>query len=321
MTAADFSARLPLVKRYGFNSFSALLLYDDVTSYHFTTCEGFVGYRQARKLLIVFGEPMCDPADYRVATAEFAEFCTKTGKQALFICCGQEFKDKVEEIGFSSIRIGEDFIFDTATYAPKGDKGKMIRLARNHALKAGAVVKEYDHSKGPNPGLEREFAEVADRWLKQNNRFKAHILNLNLFDHRELKRYFYAEVNGKPVAFISCVPIYARDGILLEDAIRDPAAPYGVIELITLAIIDDLKLHGGKMCTFGISPRLDVNGLSGPSRLVAHIGMWFANKLFNLHKLYHFRKKFHTTAAEPSYLLKYPEGFGLIDLAQILTSF
>jgi phosphatidylglycerol lysyltransferase len=227
----------------------------------------------------------------------------------------------VEDLGFSSIRIGEDFIFDTASYAPRGDKGKMVRLARNHALRAGAVVKEYIHTNGPDLVLEKKFEEISVRWLKKTNRFKAHILNLSLFEHRELKRYFYAEVGGTPVAFISCLPIYARDGFLLEDAIREPRAPYGVIELITLAIIDDLKQHGGKMLTFGISPKLDVSALSGPSRVVANVGMWFANNAFNLHKLYHFRKKFHTPAAEPSYLLKYPMGLGLLDLARILTSF
>ncbi len=321
MALPDFAARLAWIKKYGFNSFSALLLYDDVTSYPLTCCEGFVGYRNGRKMLIVFGEPVCDPDNFRAATAEFMEFCRVKGYQALFICCGQDFKDKVEDLGFSSIRIGEDFIFDATTYAPKGDKAKMVRLARNHAQRAGAVVKEYDHSKGPDLELEKAFVGISKRWLRKTNRFKAHILNLNLFDYRELKRYFYAEVGGRPVAFISCLPIYGRDGVLLEDAIRDPDAPYGVIELITLAVIDVLKAEGGKMVTFGISPRLDGSALSGPSRLVANIGMWFANKMFNLHKLYHFRKKFYATASEPSYLLKYPEGFGLLDLAKILTSF
>jgi len=102
--------------------------------------------------------------------------------------------------------------------------------------------------------LERELTEVSVRWLKKTARFKAHILGLNLFDHRELKRYFYAEVGGKPVAFITCIPITAATASSSKDAIRDPHAPYGVIELITLTIIDDSKAACGKMLTFGISP-------------------------------------------------------------------
>jgi lysylphosphatidylglycerol synthetase-like protein (DUF2156 family) len=146
-------------------------------------------------------------------------------------------------------------------------------------------------------------------------------MDLDLFAYRDLKRYFYAEVNGTPVALISCLPIYGRNGLLLEDAIRDPAAPYGIMELITLAIISEVKKASGRIVTYGISPKLDVSTLSGPSRVVANLGVWFANRAFNLHKLYHFRKKFCTPIAEPSYLLKYPKGLGLLDLARILTSF
>jgi lysylphosphatidylglycerol synthetase-like protein (DUF2156 family) len=321
MTVPDFAFRLAQIKKYGTNSFSTLLLYDDVISYTLTSTEGFVGYRGRGKMLVVFGEPICDPQNYRAAVTEFIAFCKKHGRQFICICCGEEFRNVIEDMNFSSIRIGEDFIFDTVQYAPRGDKGKMIRLARNHALRAGTVVKEYDHRSGPDLALEKVFDEISARWLRKANRFKAHILSLRLFDYRELKRYFYAEVAGTPVALIACSPIYGRNGYLLEDAIRNPDAPYGVIELITLAIIDEMKKHGGKMVTFGISPRLDVSTLSGPSRLVANVGMWLANKTFNLHNLYHFRKKFHTGTAEPSYLLKYPQGLGLLDLARILTSF
>jgi|WetSurMetagenome_2_1015567.scaffolds.fasta_scaffold00148_10 lysylphosphatidylglycerol synthetase-like protein (DUF2156 family) len=321
MTVSDYADRLSLVRKYGTNAFSTLLLYDEVVSFPLKTCEGFIGYRNGRKLLLVFGEPVCDPSNYHAAVEEFISFCRKSGKQFLFICCSEVFKNAVEDIGFSSILIGDDFIFDTATYAPRGDKGKMVRLARNHALRAGASVKEYDHSKGPDLELEKKFSEISIRWLRATNRFKAHILNLNLFDHRDLKRYFYAEVAGEPVAFISCLPIYGRDGLLLEDVIRDPNAPYGIIELITLSVIDNLKQNGGKMLTFGISPRVDVSALKGPSLVVARLGVWFANKTFSLKKLYHFRKKFYTSLAEPSYLLKYPKGLGLLDLVRILTSF
>jgi lysylphosphatidylglycerol synthetase-like protein (DUF2156 family) len=321
MTEAGSSARLDLIKKFGTNSFSTLLLYEDITIFPLTSTEGFVGYRNAKKMLVVFGEPVCAPEKYRTATEEFIAFCAKSGKQFIFICCGDTFKNAVSDLDFSSVRIGEDFIFDVQSYAPKGDKTKMVRLARNHALRSGAVVKEYDHIRKPDPALEKTFDEIAFRWLRKNNRFKAHIMSLNLFAHRELKRYFYAEVNERPVAFITCLPIFGRNGILLEDAIRDPSAPYGITELITLAIIDDLKKNKGSMATFGISPRLNANELSGPSRAVANVGMWFANKVFNLYKLYHFRKKFCTQMAEPSYLLKYPKGLGLLDLIRILTSF
>jgi hypothetical protein len=109
--------------------------------------------------------------------------------------------------------------------------------------------------------------------------------------------------------------------LLFEDSIRDSGAPYGIVELMALTIIENMRKNGGTIATFGLSPRLDVSTLSGPSRLVAEIGVWIANVIFSLNNLYHFRKKFYTSIAEPSYLFKYPKGLGLLDLVKILTSF
>jgi phosphatidylglycerol lysyltransferase len=321
MAISEFDLRLSYVKKYGTNSFSTLLLYDDITVYMLTTTEGFIGYRNSRSLLVVIGEPICAAADYRAATEEFIAFCSRNNKQFMFVCCGELFKKAVETLDFSYIRIGEDFIFDVSTYAPKGDRTKMIRLARNQALRAGATVKEYDPRQQPDVQLESAFSTITEHWLKRNNRFKAHLMGLNIFDHRELKRYFYAEVGGRPVAFMVCLPIFGRNGLLFEDAIRGSDAPYGIVELLALTIIDNLQKTGGAIATFGISPRLDVSTLTGPSRVVADVGMWIANRIFSLSKLYHFRKKFYASIAEPSYLFKYPKGLGLFDLARILTSF
>lgn len=321
MTPAEFDHRLALIKKYGTNSFSALLLYDDMAIFPFSRTEGFIGFRNSGTLLTVMGDPVCPEQDYRVAAEEFIAYCRGVRKQFMVICCGEAFKCAVEDLSFSYLRIGEDFIFETASYVPKGDKTKMIRLARNQALRAGAVVKEYNHRQGVDVDLERTLTNVAARWLRKVNRFKAHLMGLNIFDHREIKRYFYAEVQGRPIAFVACLPIYGRNGLLFEDVIRDPDAPYGIIELITLHVVDLLREEGGKMATFGVSPKLDISTLPGSSRLVAILGVWIAKQLFNLNTLYHFRKKFYTSIAEPSYLLKYPKGLGLWDLARILTSF
>ena len=182
-------------------------------------------------------------------------------------------------------------------------------------------MKEYDPCNQPDPALEAAFAAVSQRWKKKTTRFTAHLIDLNIFENRACKRYFYAEAGGALVAMIICLPIFGRQGYLFEDVIRDPAAPYGSIELITLTILENLKDNGWKMATFGISPCLDATGLTGPARIVMKTGMWFADRMFRLRQLYHFRKKFHATYTEPYYALKYPKGFNMIDLIRIIFLF
>jgi phosphatidylglycerol lysyltransferase len=321
MTGLDTDVRLQLIKKYGTNPYSALLLYKEITTTALVSVEGFIGYRSGRGMLLVIGEPICAPEHYRVAMQEFIEYCREEKKSFIQICCGETYKESVKGLDLSVISIGENYIFDASTYLPKGVRAKPARWARKRAIRSGVSVKEYEPLKKPDPDLEATLNAVSQRWMGKSTRFSPHLIDLNIFENRACKRYFYAEVGGAPVAMIICQPIYGQQGYLLEDVIRDPAAPYGSIEFITLTILDTIKSDGWKMATFGISPRLDATGLNGISMIFLKIGMWFADRMFRLHQLHHFRKKFHATYAEPVYALKYPKGFNLIDLVRIISLF
>jgi phosphatidylglycerol lysyltransferase len=321
MVGLDTNARLELLKKYGTNPYSTLLLYKDIFAFPLTSVEGFIGYRNGRGMAMVLGEPVCAPGDYRLAMQEFIDWCRKEKKSFLQVCCKDVYREAVKDLDLSVVNIGEDFIFDVSTYSPKGRQAKPARWAGNRAVRAGISVKEYDSCGQPNPATEAALAVVAQLWMKKATRFTPHLTDLDIFEHRLCKRYFYAELGGAPVALITCLPIYGRQGILFEDVIRGPDAPYGCIEFITLTILDGLKNDGSKMATFGISPRLDPVGLTGTSRFFAETTMRLADRMFGLHQLYHFRKKFHTSYAEPLYAFKYPKGFGLADLVRIPSLF
>jgi lysylphosphatidylglycerol synthetase-like protein (DUF2156 family) len=252
---------------------------------------------------------------------EFIDHCREEKTPFIQICCREPYTAAVKDLDLSSFLIGQDFIFDATTYAPKGGRAKPARWAGNRAIRSGVLVKEYDPCNQPDPALEAALQAVAQRWMNEISRFTPHLTNLNIFENRACKRYFYAEFGGVPVAMIVCLPIYGQQGYLLEDVIRDPAAPYGSIELITLTILDSLKKNGWKMATFGISPSLDTTGLTGATLVFAKTAMRLADRMFRLRQLYHFRKKFHATYSEPFYALKYPQGLNLIDAVQIISLF
>jgi phosphatidylglycerol lysyltransferase len=321
MVGLDTDARLQLLRKYGTNPYSALLLYGDFHAFPLDSGDGFVGYRNGRGMALVMGEPICAPEHYREAMQEFIAFCRDEKKTFFQICCGDIYKEAVRDLDLSVYNIGENFIFDASIWSPNGRQAKPVRWASNRALRSGVAVKEYDPCKQPDPALEAALETVCQSWIKKTNPFTAHLIDLAIFEQRACKRYFYAELGGAPVAMITCLPIHGRQGILFEDVIRDPSAPYGTIELITLTILDDLKPSGLKMATFGISPRLDTTGLTGTSGFFAKTTMWLANRMFGLPQLYHFRKKFHASHTEPLYAFKYPEGFGLADLVRIPSLF
>jgi phosphatidylglycerol lysyltransferase len=165
---------------------------------------------------------------------------------------------------------------------------------------------------------------MISRWLAAHSRFQMHFLTLDLYQFAEMKRYFYVEHAGRPVAMLSCLPILARRGYLFEDLIRDPDAPNGSSELMVLEAIERFRDEGVEMATFGLSPRLGLDAvadLSWFATTITRLGMAAATRLSAFHKLYHYRKKFHTRHSEPCYLVKFPPAVRLRDVWGILTAF
>ena len=58
------------------------------------------------------------------------------------------------------------------------------------------------------------------------------------------ERCWIAELDGRPMAFLTASPIPARDAYLIEDLVRDPDAPNGCSELLILELLAALKREG-----------------------------------------------------------------------------
>jgi phosphatidylglycerol lysyltransferase len=312
------------LQRYGANSFSSCLLYSDMSHYRCETTDGFVGYLDSRWILVAMGEPVCDGRDYLLAAQEFVRFAAARGKTAVFVAARQEFLDAVCGERPTTLLLGDDWIFPVHTYAPRGDHAKKVRSASNQLLKHGGIVREYRPSAGRNPGLEKQIGQMIDRWLAGHSRFQMHLLSLDLYQLADLKRYFYVEYEGRPVAILSCLPIFARRGYLFEDLIRDPDAPNGCSEMIVLEAIRRFRAEGTQMATFGLSPRLEadsIRNLSWIETSIARLGFAVATRLSALNKISHHRKKFHTGVREPVYLVKFPTGVTVGDIWGMLKTF
>lgn len=316
--------RLEGLRQFGRNSFSGCLLYDDVREFRCTTTPGFVGYLETSAVLLVMGEPVCPPEHYRRATVEFIEYARQRRCGCVFIAVGDAFVDAVADLRPTLLVLGEDMLFDTRSYRPRGDGAKKVRSAINQFTRNGGFVREYRPCLGRDLVIERAFDEVASAWLKRHSRFQMHFLSLDLFRFAEVKRYFYVVADGRPMAFLACLPIFARNGYLFEDLVRHPSAPTGTTEALVVEAIRAFRADGVAMATFGLSPRLGLNGASNlgwAGRVLVGSAMKIATRLSHLDRLYHSRKKYHTGIAEPSYLLKFPPGIRAREIAGVLRTF
>jgi phosphatidylglycerol lysyltransferase len=242
----------------------------------------------------------------------------------VFIAVGDPFTEAMRDRHPTLLVLGEDMVFDVQRYAPRGDGAKKVRSAVNQLARRGGRVREYRPAERRDECLERALTRVATDWLRAHSRFQMHFLSLDMFRLAELKRYFYLEVDERPVAFLCCLPIFARRGYLFEDLVREPGAPRGSSETLVLEAIRTFRREGASMATFGLSPRLGLNGSSNLSRFgrgLVQAAMTAATRLSHLDRLYHSRKKFHTGIAERCYLLKYPAGIRAREVAGVLRAF
>jgi phosphatidylglycerol lysyltransferase len=111
------------------------------------------------------------------------------------------------------------------------------------------------------------------------------------------RRTFVAERAGAVVGFLSACPVYARKGWLLEDLLRDPAAPNGTAELLVDAAMSVLAAEGSRTVTLGLAPLAGpVTGLLGAARhLLAG--------LYDFRGVYAFRAKLRPQRWDRIYLL------------------
>ncbi len=157
-------------------------------------------------MMVAMGEPVCQPADYLVATQEFVAFARSRGKTATFIAVGRLFLESTRMMASTVLHLGDDWIFPVSTYTPRGDHAKKVRSASNQIVKRGGRVREYHPRAGEDAGLQEPFGRLISRWLALHSRFQMHFLSLDLYKFADLKRYFYLEHEGRPVAILSCLP-------------------------------------------------------------------------------------------------------------------
>jgi phosphatidylglycerol lysyltransferase len=321
--STDFAHSLGLLRRFGVNAFSGCLLYDGVVRIPLTQTDGFVGCLDSRGVLVALGEPVCAPERYGDAVREFIDLARGQRKQVAFIAVGEAFLEAAMLMDPTWLRLGEEFIYDVPTYAPRGNPAKKVRSARNRLLRTGAQVREVDLGDLLDAPFQDRLHDVVGQWLRGKGAFQARMLDLDLFKLGDLKRYFYVECDGRPLGFLTCLPIFGRQGFLLEDLVRNPAAPLGTTETLVLEAIRVFRAEGYRMATFGLSPKVNPaqSNLTGASRLIAATAVCLANRVTHLDRLHHYRKKYHTGASEPRYLVKFPSGIGFRDVWGILHAF
>ena len=130
------------------------------------------------------------------------------------------------------------------------------------------------------------------------------------------KRYFKIDHQGRTLAFLAAIPVWAGDGWYLIDLIRRADSPAGSTELLLLQSMNGLREAGAKFCTMGVAPLSGIENAGkypasdfGANRRTYGLLHWMyekGNALYNFKPLHQYKLKFDPTSTPPMYLLYSP---------------
>ena len=282
----------PLVRAYGRESVSFQALGSDCR-YWFADA-ACVAYVESGGAWVAIGSPLTAPGRSEEVARSFARAARRAGRRARFFATEHTWG---EDTRFHALQIGEQPVWQPASW-PRGLAPKLQRQMRQHERQARVQTSCLDARELLSRTVtRRKLEQLQERWLSTRKMAPmGFLLRTDLTRHAPERRYFVAEHDGRLAGAIIAMPVYARNGWLLETCLRYPAAPSGTMELLFDLALRTLRGEGSEHVSFGLCPLAGTS--SGWQRAIRHC----ARALYDFDGLRHFKGKLGPSYWQPVYL-------------------
>jgi phosphatidylglycerol lysyltransferase len=311
---------LALLNEHGWNATSFQVL-EEGFHYWFHDQEACVAYVDTGRAWVAAGAPVATTARLGAVAEAFMRAGAAAGRRVSFFATERRF---IPGPGLRAMLIGEQPVWDPAAWPEIVRGGRTLREQLRRARAKGVSVRPI--SAAEIPSLRAALEQLMARWQATRDLAPmGFLVDLQPFSFPAERRYFVAERGvaagrSEMVGFLAAVPIYTRQGWLLEDLLRDPAAPNGTAELLVDAAMRALAAEGSRYATLGLAP------LAGPVGGVLGAARRLLSGLYDFSGVHAFKAKLRPQSWDPIYLL-YPAGplpdavAGTVALLDALTAF
>jgi phosphatidylglycerol lysyltransferase len=305
----DRTRYLALLRAHGTHAVSFQGLESEMR--YFFDGRGAVAYVETGGAWIAGGAPVAPRAEIPgVAEAFVAAAAARKRRACFFGVEGGVLGD-----GFRTEVMGEQPILDVASWRAAKATHKKLREQVRRARAKGVVARFVEARElAPGTPLRREVARLEALWLATRPMPPmGFLVSVEPFILPGEHRYLVAERDGRAVMFMSLVPIYARGAWLVEDILRDPAAPNGTAELVFDRLLESASPD--ETFTHGLAP------------LTGAVSPWLAlvrdatSALYNFGGLRAFKARLHPARWEPVTLAVPRRGSMLLAIFDSLTAF
>jgi len=210
-----------------------------------------VAYVETGHSWIAIGTPLTSVESRPAAVQRFIQAARERGFRPVFF--GVE--DLEPFAGCRSLVLGQQSVLKVSEWDATLRRTPTLRKQVRRPVAKGVTVRQVDPSElAEGMPLRSEVERLRGEWLAcRPMEPMGFLVSVEPFHVPAEHLYFVAEHKGKAVQFLSAVPIYGRNGWLMEDMLRSAAAPNGTTELVIDAIMH--KLSGAPYwLTPGLTP-------------------------------------------------------------------
>lgn len=312
--AAERARALALLRLHGWNTTSFQLL-EPGTQYFFDPAgEGFVGYIDTGSAWVAGGAPVAPEGQLAGVAARFVAAASAQGRRASFFAAAERF---VVASGYPAVLIGEQPTWDPRAWPAVVASSSSLRAQLRRPGKHGVRVRVVDPAELAETGaLRRQLDAIVEGWLRRKPMAPmGFLVDVHPFTFAAERICAVAESGSEVLAFLTAVPVYARDAWLFEDLLRLPGAPNGTAEALIDAVMRETAARGACMVTLGLAP------LSGDvPRGLAWIRE-VARPLYDFAGVRAFKARLRPDAWEPIYLVVPPGRWAWPALVDALRAF
>ena len=297
------------LKQFGDRTSSFMTLYPGFQSYR-NHHAGQIRFVETHKAWVAGTEPLAATDERASLFEKFSQAAFHRGKNPIMTPTTDRLSQELAQRGSHRIQVGAEPVFDLTRYF--SDKDPLDRFPHARTLvRRGLRVREITaEENAQNPELSEQLKKLVDHWLSARATVPLSFLNqIDPWRFGEHKKLFVVEQGRKILAFLSAVPIFARNGYFFADYIRAPRTKAGTVELLFIESMRMLHEQGSSEVRLGMCPlaRLELsNATSRRERsILRSMNFIFRHCSFpmSFESIYEFKAKFKPTSWEPLFLV------------------
>jgi len=294
--------------RYGWNSTAYQILNPGIEHWFSDNPPGVVGYVRRDGYLLAAGAPVCSAEHLGAIAALFERFAAGRRLRVCYVCAAERLRSALP--GHSFIAAGAEPVWEPHEWPGILASRASLRAQLNRARNKTVAISEVPPTEA---AADPEFRRVLGEWLACRGLPPLHfmvepdVLRGVITD----RVVFAARRAGKLVAYLVASPASARNGYLIEELARSPAAPNGTSELLIDAAMRRFAADGRTYLTMGLVA-LSGDALNRNPTWLRALMFWaraHANRFYNFQGLEAFRAKMRPASWETIYFISNEKRF------------